>query len=155
MLALTVVEPQSSGIGGGGFYVRGTISGDVETLDGRETAPATASPGWFLDAKGDTLAFRDAVLSGLSVGVPGNIALAAEAHRRHGKLGWAELFEPAIRLARDGWVLSERGHMFLALRPQNAGSDEAGRKLFFGEDGNPLPAGTMLSNPELARNNFV
>ncbi len=150
MLALTVVEPQSSGIGGGGFYVRGTITGDVETLDGRETAPATASPGWFLDAKGDPLAFRDAVLSGLSVGVPGNIALAAEAHRRHGKLGWAELFEPAIRLARDGWVLSERGHMFLALRPQNAGSDEAGRKLFFGEDGNPLPAGTMLSNPELA-----
>lgn len=150
MLALTVVEPQSSGIGGGGFYVRGTADGSVETIDGRETAPLAASPEWFLDANDKPLAFRDAVLNGLSVGVPGNIALAAEAHRRHGKLEWAELFKPAIRLARDGWTLSERGHMFLTLRPKNAGFDEAGRKLFFGEDGNPLPAGTTLRNPELA-----
>ena len=150
MLALTVVEPQSSGIGGGGFYLRGTIDGAVETLDGRETAPATANPEWFLDKNGKPLAFPDAVISGLSVGVPGNIALAAEAHRRHGKLPWTDLFAPAITLARDGWTASERFHLFLTLRPQTAGHDPAGRALFFDPSGDPVAAGTMLRNPALA-----
>jgi gamma-glutamyltranspeptidase/glutathione hydrolase len=150
MLALTVVEPQSSGIGGGGFYVRGTLEGDVETLDGRETAPAGATPDWFLDEAGKPLPFRDAVLSGLSVGVPGNVALAALAHRRHGKLAWPILFEPAIRLAREGWTLTDRFHEFLTLRPQSARHDPAGKALFFDESGKPLPVGTKLSNPALA-----
>ena len=150
MLALTVVEPQSSGIGGGGFYVRGTPEGAVETLDGRETAPNGATPSWFLDKEGKPLPFQVAVLSGLSVGVPGNIALAAEAHRRHGKLEWSELFQPAIRLASDGWTLSERFHMFLEIRPQSAGADPAGKALFFDESGKPRPVGAKLTNPELA-----
>lgn len=150
MVALTVVEPQSSGIGGGGFYLRGAPDGSVESIDGRETAPGSATPEWFLDNDGKPLPYRKAVLSGLSVGVPGNVALAAEAHRRHGKLPWAELFEPAIRLARDGWTLSERFHMFLELRPQSAAFDPAGKALFFDETGEPLAAGTKLTNPALA-----
>lgn len=150
MIALTVVEPQSSGIGGGGFYLRGTPDGKVETLDGRETAPAAAGPDWFLDSEGKPLGRSEAVMSGLSIGVPGNIALAAEAHRRHGKLTWAQLFEPAIKLARDGWALSERYHLFLGLRPQQASRDPAGKALYFDAAGEPLPVGTRLRNPALA-----
>src|SRR6478672_8620838 len=91
MLALTVVEPQSSGIGGGGFYVRGGAGGDVATIDGRETAPAGAFPEWFLDPDGSVPSFEKNQASGLSVGVPGNIALAKKAHERYGKLPWAAL----------------------------------------------------------------
>ena len=150
MLALTVVEPQSSGIGGGGFYVRGTADGAVETLDGRETAPAGATPDWFLGADGKPLPFGQVVRSGLSIGVPGNVALAAEAHRRHGKLEWAALFEPAIRLARDGWTLSERAHRALTVSARTASRDPAGKALFFDAQGAPLAVGTMLRNPALA-----
>ena len=93
------VEPQGSGIGGGGFMVRSDGENSV-TIDGRETAPAAATPNRFLDEKGERLPRDTRVISGLSVGVPGNIALAAKAHAAHGKLDWAELFGPAIRLAR-------------------------------------------------------
>jgi gamma-glutamyltranspeptidase/glutathione hydrolase len=151
MLALTVVEPQSSGIGGGGFYLHHAPGGTITTLDGRETAPGDAAPDWFLDAAGKPLSRRQAVESGLSVGVPGNIALAAEAHRRHGKLPWADLFAPAIRLARDGWTVSERARAFLVRSPATAGRDPAGLALFYGKDGNPVPAGTAVRNPELAK----
>jgi gamma-glutamyltranspeptidase/glutathione hydrolase len=150
MLALTVVEPQSSGIGGGGFFLRGTADGDVDTLDGRETAPTAAYGGWFLGSSGQPLSWSRAVLSGLSIGVPGNLRLAEEAHRRYGRLAWAELFQPAIRLARDGWELTERSRMFLEMRPQSAARDAAGKALFYGEDGSPKPVGTWLRNPELA-----
>ena len=108
MLALTVVEPQSSGIGGGGFMVLGDADGTVTTYDGRETAPAGATPDWFLDKDGKVPPFRESVRSGLSVGVPGNLALAAKAHAEHGKLPWAQLFEPAIALARDGFRVNPR-----------------------------------------------
>ncbi|MCB2076371.1 MAG: gamma-glutamyltransferase [Novosphingobium sp.] len=151
MLALTVVEPQSSGIGGGGFYVRSDTSGAVETIDGRETAPAGATPDWFLGPDGKPLEFGDAVRSGLSIGVPGNIALAAEAHRRHGKLAWSELFQPAIGLARDGWTVSERFREFLSRRPDTAARDAAGQALFYGDGDQPLPVGTTVRNPALAR----
>lgn len=150
MLALTVVEPQSSGIGGGGFYMRGTLQGDVETIDGRETAPAGADPKWFLDEAGQPLSRQKAIISGLSVGVPGNLALAAEAHRRHGKLAWKKLFDPAIHLARDGWTVTERFHRFLSLRPETAAHDPAGKALFFDEAGEPVPVGTQIRNPALA-----
>jgi gamma-glutamyltranspeptidase/glutathione hydrolase len=150
MLALTVVEPQSSGIGGGGFYVRGGPDGSVETLDGRETAPAAAHPQWFLGPDGKPLPFREAVASGLSIGVPGNIALAAEAHRRHGKLAWGRLFEPAIRLARQGWTLSERGRAFLVRSKATAARSKAGAALFYDAAGEPLPVGTKIANPALA-----
>jgi len=149
MLALTVVEPQSSGIGGGGFFVRGTRTGEVTTLDGRETAPSAATPDWFLE-DGRPLAFKTAVLSGLSVGVPGNLRLAQEAHRQYGKLGWSALFQPAIRLARDGFRISPRLHEFLARFPDRAGRDAEGRALFYDASGEPLPTGTLVTNPALA-----
>lgn len=150
MLALTVVEPQSSGIGGGGFLVHGDMDGSVTTLDGRETAPADATPRWFLDENGEPLDFYEAVLSGLSVGVPGNVALAAEAHRRNGKLAWADLFQPAIRLAREGWVMNRRLHVSLDGSIHHGGRDAYARSMFYGSDGNPLPVGTRLTNPRLA-----
>ena len=151
MLALTVVEPQSSGIGGGGFLVRGAADGSVETVDGRETAPMGATPDWFLNADGSVPPFMDSVLSGLSVGVPGNIALAAEAHARHGKLTWATLFEPAIELARDGFAINVRLAQSLAQSRDRAAASEGGRALFYDEEGRPLPAGTLVRNPELAQ----
>jgi gamma-glutamyltranspeptidase/glutathione hydrolase len=151
MLALNVVEPQSSGIGGGGFYVWGGADGSIETLDGREAAPVAAGPDWFLDAAGKPLPFMTAVIGGKSVGVPGNVALAAEAHKRHGKLKWATLFEPAIRLARDGWELSPRGREFLVNARNRAAHQEDLAALFYDEADEARPAGTLLRNPELAR----
>jgi len=150
MLALTVVEPQSSGIGGGGFYVHAAPDGAIDTLDGRETAPKGATPQWLLAADGKPLPFRDAVLSGLSIGVPGNVALAAEAHRQHGRLPWAQLFQPAIRLARDGWIVTDRFRGFLLRSPSSAARDPAGKALFYEADGQPVPAGTTVRNPALA-----
>ena len=151
MLALNVVEPQSSGIGGGGFYVRGAPDGTVETIDGRETAPVAAGPDWFLDDAGKPLPFMTAVMSGRSVGVPGNVALAAEAHERHGKLPWAKLFAPAIHLARNGWALSERGRQYLAEARNRGASHPAGKALFYDENGEPVPVGTVVRNEALAR----
>lgn len=101
MLALTVVEPQSSGIGGGGFLVLGDAGGNVSTIDGRETAPKAATPEWFF-VDGKPMSYGDAVPGGRSVGVPGNLRLAALVHNKHGKLSWRTLFQPAIRLAREG-----------------------------------------------------
>lgn len=150
MLALTVVEPQSSGIGGGGFLVRGAADGTVETIDGRETAPRAAGPAWFLDSAGQPLPFMQAVRSGLSVGVPGNLRLAEEAHRRHGKLPWADLFAPAIALARDGFYISPRLHEFLGEASDRAAASAEGRALYFDAAGAPLPAGTLVRNPALA-----
>jgi gamma-glutamyltranspeptidase / glutathione hydrolase len=150
MVALTVVEPQSSGIGGGGFYLHSDTQGRIETIDGRETAPAAAGADWFLGEDGRPVPFQQAVLSGLSVGVPGNIRLAGEAHRRHGRLEWAALFEPAIRLAEGGWTITERFREFLVRSPHRAAADAEGQGLFYDEMGEPLPAGTLVRNPALA-----
>lgn len=150
MLALTVVEPQSSGIGGGGFYLRGTPDGEVTTLDGRETAPAAATPEWFLNAEGAPRPFPEAVMSGLSVGVPGNIALAAEAHGRYGTLPWAVLFQPAIFLAREGWEITPRFREFLVSAQNRAAFTPEGRALFYDAAGEPLPVGARVTMPELA-----
>ncbi len=150
MLALSVVEPQSSGIGGGGFIIHhGARSGQVATIDGREKAPSSASPQLFLDTQGKPLSFRDAVAGGRSVGVPGNIALAAEAHRKWGKRKWAELFEPAIRLAEGGYQVT----------PRLAGSigsmsrfwqDFPETRAIYWQDGRAKRAGEMVTNPALA-----
>ncbi|MFL0670895.1 MAG: gamma-glutamyltransferase [Erythrobacter sp.] len=151
MLALTVVEPQSSGIGGGGFMVRadaGTRS--IVTYDGRETAPAAATPTRFLDTGGKVLGREARVFSGLSVGVPGNIALAAKAHAAHGTLPWAKLFEPAIALAEQGFVMNPRLHTSLKGNKGRADKAEAAKAVFFGADGEPLPIGSTVRVPQLA-----
>ncbi|MGE5952364.1 MAG: gamma-glutamyltransferase [Qipengyuania vulgaris] len=151
MLALTVVEPQSSGIGGGGFLVRGEADGDVTTYDGRETAPSGATPTWFLDENGEAPPFRESVRSGLSVGVPGNIALAAKAHGEHGRLAWADLFVPAIKLAREGFQINPRMHDALGRSRLTGAHSEMAKRLFYGVDGEPLPVGTLVRNEQLAK----
>jgi gamma-glutamyltranspeptidase/glutathione hydrolase len=109
MLALNVVEPQSSGIGGGSFWVsHAAKSGKITTIDAREAAPAAAGPRWFYDANGTPMSHNDAVPGGRSVGVPGALRGMALAHRQAGKLPWARLFAPAIRLARDGFRATPR-----------------------------------------------
>ncbi len=151
MLALTVVEPQSSGIGGGGFLVRADgASGTLVTYDGRETAPAAATPTRFLDETGQLLDRDARVFSGLSVGVPGNIALAAKAHAAHGTLPWAALFEPAIALADNGFVMNPRLHESLKGNKGRADKSDYARSVFFGADGEPLPVGATIRVPLLA-----
>ncbi|MBU2340258.1 MAG: gamma-glutamyltransferase [Alphaproteobacteria bacterium] len=150
MLALTVVEPQSSGIGGG-FYVRGSADGGIETIDGRETAPAAATPEWFLAEDGSVPPFMESVLSGLSVGVPGNIALAAQAHGRYGRLPWAALFEPAIELAREGFAINLRLASYLEDLPERAGAVPAAQALFYDGAGQPRRAGQVVRNEALAQ----
>jgi gamma-glutamyltranspeptidase/glutathione hydrolase len=140
LLALTVVEPQSSGIGGGSFMMFDDGKGEVETFDGRETAPAAATPDWFKDA-GQYISMQQAIPGGVSVGIPGNVALVAKVHALHGKLKWRELFQPAIKLARNDFLTKSKG---------TAGFTEAGRALYFGADGAPLPVGTVVRNPLLA-----
>ena len=149
MLALTVVEPQSSGIGGGGLYVETDPRGEVETIDGREKAPAAAHPKWFFK-DGKVMDFADAVPGGTSVGVPGNVALAAKAHSRHGRLAWAALFAPAIKLASDGFAITPRFYGALKASSATAAYTPAGRALYYGPDGQPLPVGTLIRNPALA-----
>ena len=150
MIALTVVEPQSSGIGGGGFIVRGTPDGTVTSYDGRETAPAGATGDWFLDGNGEPLRGRDAALSGLSIGVPGNIDVARRAHAAHGRLAWATLFEPAIRLARDGFLMNPRLNGSLDGYAYRAGLTDGGRATFYADAETPKPVGTRILQPELA-----
>lgn len=151
MLALAVLEPQSSGIGGGGLLVVGQPDGSVDSFDGREVAPAAATTNWFLEADGSTPRNRmAATLSGLSIGVPGAVALAAEAHRQHGRLPWADLFAPAIALARDGFAVTPRLSSSLATFANRGGRDADGRAMFYKADGSaPLP-GEVVRLPELA-----
>lgn len=151
MLALTVVEPQSSGIGGGGFLVHADgTDGAITTFDGRETAPASATAQRFVGEDGTLVPREIRVTSGLSVGVPGNIALAAKAHSRFGKLPWASVFAPAIVLARDGFVMNRRLHESLQSATGRADKTAEAREVFFGEDGTPLPIGTLIKVPALA-----
>ena len=150
MLALTVVEPQSSGIGGGGFIVYQPANGPVGSIDGREKAPGVASPGQFLGPDGKPMPFMQAATGGRSVGVPGNVALAAEAHKKWGKLPWATLFEPAIKLA-EGFTISPTMARFIAFGQDSlkqAGPE--GRALYYDKDGAPLKAGTTFRNDKLA-----
>lgn len=151
-IALTVVEPQSSGIGGGGFFVyHDSKTGRIFTYDGREKAPDAASPTWFFGPDGKPLPYRQAIPGGKSVGVPGNIRLMALVHERHGKLPWAKLFEPAIRLARDGFALTPRMRNAIANNRDLIGLSDWGRGYLFGPDGEARPVGTVLRNPELAQ----
>ena len=148
-MVLALVEPQSSGIGGGGFLVRRDgATGAVQTLDGRETAPDRAGPDLFLDAAASPLPFFDAVAGGLSVGVPGLMHLLQTAHAKFGKRPWGTLFGPALALARDGFVVQPRLHSLLT-RARHVGRDPDARAYFFDAAGNPRPVGYRLQNPKL------
>ena len=147
-LVLNVVEPQSSGIGGGGFLVHRARDGTVEAYDGRETAPASATGELFLGPDGKPLAFFDAVRGGLSVGTPGLLRLLESAHRDHGKLSWPSLFAPAIALAESGFAVTPRLAAQLAADTRLRASPEAAA-LFYPEGRAPR-AGEHWRNPALA-----
>ncbi|MGY4105971.1 gamma-glutamyltransferase [Aeromonas encheleia] len=146
-LVLTLVEPQSSGIGGGSLLL--VWDGKrVSAVDGRETAPAAATDQLFM-RDGKPMAFYDGVVGGRSVGVPGTVRALALAHQRYGKLPWAQLFEPAITLAEQGFIISPRLASLLQKDPYLAKDPDA-RAYFYLPDGSPRAAGSRLSNPALA-----
>ena len=147
-LVLGLVEPQSSGIGGGAFLVHwDNENKELTTFDGRETAPLATAPDHFLDDNGDPFSFEYAVIGGHSVGTPGTIALLEAAHQRYGKLPWAELFAPAIKLADKGFELSSRLNDNIAASAQSLYLFPATRDYFLSEEGVPLFAGTIVTNP--------
>lgn len=147
---LSLVEPQSSGMGGGGFInYFDAASGRITIYDGRETAPAQASATMFLDSAGKPLGFRDAVVSGRATGVPGAVAALALAQREHGKLPWDGLFDAAIATASDGFIVSPRlGKFLTGSYPQLSAPDAAA--YFSRPDGTRLQVGDRLKNPAYA-----
>ncbi|MEX2451640.1 MAG: gamma-glutamyltransferase [Rhodospirillales bacterium] len=149
-MVLTLVEPQSSGIGGGGFLVaHDAKTGDIATYDGRETAPATAHPYMFLDGTGKPRPYRDTTVGGLSVGVPGLLRMLEMAHKAHGRLPWADLFKPAIALSEKGFAVSERLHAMVN-RDRRLKTVASARDYFFTENKEPRPVGTEIVNTALA-----
>lgn len=147
---LSLVEPQSSGVGGGAFmtYLDGA-SGRVRVYDGRETAPAGATPSMFLGTGGKPIGFREAVVSGRATGVPGAVAMLATAHRAHGRLAWRDLFGDAERTAREGFVVTPRLARFLGGSFPQLQTPDA--RAYFGEaDGTLVDAGDRLRNPAYA-----
>ncbi len=149
MLALNVVEPESSGIGGGGYLVYSDKGALPQTYDGREKAPAAATGTWFYK-DGQAMPWSEARPGGKSVGVPGNLRMLALAHSEHGKLPWATLFGPAIRLARDGFKVTPRLHNSLTANKDIAAMTPQARKIYYTADGAAVPVGTVVKDPALA-----
>ncbi len=150
-MVLTLVEPESSGIGGGAFMLLyDKKTNRVTSFDGRETAPASATPTMFLDAGGKPRAHFDAVPGGLSVGIPGDIAMFEMAHKKYGKLPWARLFKPAIRLSEKGFKVSAKLAAEIREFPQMAQMPDIKAYLYH-KDGTPLNEGEIVKNPELAK----
>jgi gamma-glutamyltranspeptidase / glutathione hydrolase len=146
-MVLTLVEPQSSGIGGGAFLLH--FDGrQVQAYDGRETAPQAADENLFVK-DGKPLSFYDAVVGGRSVGAPGVVKMLELAHKQHGRLAWKALFAPAIKLAQEGFAISPR--LFTLLSGEKYLKEDAqAAAYFYRADGSPKPIGTLLQNPELA-----
>jgi len=148
-MVLGLVEPQSSGIGGGLFLVH-YDGRQVQTYDGRETAPAAATPELFIK-DGKPMDFLEGVVGGRSVGTPGVLRALELAHRQHGKLAWKTLFQPAIALAEQGFALSPRLHAVLMDdAAKTLRNDPAAAAYFLEPDGTPKRVGTLLRNPQYA-----
>lgn len=147
-MVLGLVEPQSSGIGGGAFmlYFDGA---KIQAFDGRETAPASANEKLFLNTDGKAMPFHEAVVGGRSVGVPGVLRMLELAHKQYGKLPWATLFEPAIKLSRDGFSVSPRLAILLEAETYLK-TDPVAAAYFYDAKGKPRPVGYLLKNPALA-----
>jgi gamma-glutamyltranspeptidase/glutathione hydrolase len=149
-LVLNLVEPQSSGIGGGAFILHwDEAQRRISAYDGRETAPSAARPDRFLRPDGTPMTLPEAVGSGRSVGVPGVLRVLEFAHQRHGRLPWRRLFEPALRLAEEGFAVSPRLHRLIAADPLLRRLPAA-RAYFYLADGSALPVGRRLTNPDFA-----
>lgn len=147
-MVLTLVEPQSSGLGGGAFLLHWDGE-QVTALDGRETAPAAANEALFLNADGSPMDFQEAVVGGRSVGVPGTVRMLEHAHQQHGKLPWRDLLQPAIQLADEGFDISPRLHSLLLSDPALRENPPAAA-FYYQPDGSPWPVGHRLRNPALA-----
>ncbi|HMO74919.1 MAG TPA: gamma-glutamyltransferase family protein [Sphingopyxis sp.] len=147
---LSLVEPQSSGLGGGAFLVHyDAATRTIAVYDGRETAPAGATPGMFLDKGGDPLPFRTVVVSGRATGVPGAVAMLAQAHKDRGKLAWNSLFTESERVAREGFIVTPRLERFIHGPHAQAKAPDVER--YFGNGkGGKLRAGDRLRNPAYA-----
>jgi gamma-glutamyltranspeptidase/glutathione hydrolase len=147
-MVLTLVEPQSSGIGGGAFMLHSNGS-KVEAFDGRETAPAAVDEKLFIGADGKPLAFIDGVVGGRSVGVPGTVRMLEVAHKQYGRLPWAQLFVPAITLAEGGFKVSARLNTLLKTE-QHLKKDPIAAAYFYKTNGDPHDVGATLRNQPLA-----
>ena len=150
-LVLGLVEPQSSGLGGGAFLVYFDADKNrLTTFDGRETAPLAATPDMFLDDTGQPMYFFDAAIGGRSVATPGTVKLLHEIHQRYGNLAWARLFEPAIELAETGFEVSPRLNALITASAESLFKYPDTRHYFLSEEGVPLYAGTLVRNDAYA-----
>jgi gamma-glutamyltranspeptidase/glutathione hydrolase len=147
-MVLALVEPQSSGIGGGAFLLH-FAGGKVEAYDGRETAPGATDDKLFIGADGKPMGFYDAVVGGRAVGVPGAVRMLELAHKEHGKMAWAKLFEPAISLAEQGFKVSARLNTLLNAEI-HLKKDPSAAAYFYDTSGKAWPVGHVLKNPALA-----
>ncbi len=148
---LGLVEPQSSGIGGGAFMLYWDAKNqDLTSFDARETAPMAVTPTLFQNDDGEPLQFYDAVVGGRSVGTPGTVKLLWDTHQKYGKLAWETLLQPAIQAAKQGFIVSPRLAGLIAADEERLSRYPGTRRYFFDKNGEPLKSGTRLRNPEYA-----